>query len=212
MELTAFIRENPIIAAVRDVADLREALASTVRAVFLLTGDVNNVADCVRAAHHAGKGIFVHLDLLEGLGRDKAAVRFLAREAAPDGIITTRSNLIQAAQKEGLYTIQRIFILDSLSIQTGIANVEATAPDAVECLPGILPRVFAELTQEVSVPVIAGGLLKYPAELREVLQAGVQAVSVSHKRFWHFYRSQEEFRQFCRIDINKKPVAPEKKK
>lgn len=211
MELGAFIRENPIIAAVRDVADLRQALSSTVRAVFLLTGDVNNVAECVQAAHRAGKGIYVHLDLLEGLGRDKAAVRFLAREAAPDGIITTRSNLIQAAKQEGLYTIQRIFILDSLSIQTGVANVKATLPDAVECLPGILPRVFAELVPVVGIPIIAGGLLKQPAELRAVLRAGVRAVSVSHKRFWHFFRTQEEFVQFCRIESNEEPVGPVEK-
>ena len=200
MDLQYYTRANPIIAAVRDVGDLDQALTATVRTVFLLTGDINNVADCVRSARSAGKGIYLHLDLLEGLGKDKAAVRFLAEEARPDGIITTRSNLIQAAKKEGLYTIQRIFILDSLSIETGIANVRATLPDAVECLPGILPRVFGELVKELPLPIIAGGLIKYPEEIREVLQAGVKAVSVSNKKLWNFFRTEEEFWEFCRID------------
>ena len=115
MELLDYIEANPIIAAVRNMGDLRSAVSSTVRAVFLLTGDINTVGEAVRLARQSRKGIYLHLDLLEGLGRDKAAVHFLAQEVRPDGVITTRSHLVQAAKSAGLYTIQRIFILDSLS-------------------------------------------------------------------------------------------------
>jgi len=66
------------------MGDLNAALSSSVRAVFLLTGDINTVGQAVRLARQANKGIYIHLDLLEGLGRDKAAVRFLAQEAQPD--------------------------------------------------------------------------------------------------------------------------------
>ena len=201
MELQYYIDSNPIIAAVRNMGDLNAALSSSVRAVFLLTGDINTVGQAVRLARQANKGIYIHLDLLEGLGRDKAAVRFLAQEAQPDGIITTRSHLIQAAKSLGLYTIQRIFVLDSLSVNTGVASVLKTGPDAVECLPGILPRVFMEISQQIHRPIISGGLLQDPEEMRAVFNSGVKAVSVSKKTFWNFFHTKEEFLQFCRIPI-----------
>lgn len=201
MDLQHFIEANPIIAAVRKMGDLRPALASTVRAVFLLTGDINTVSETVRLARQSGKGIYIHLDLLDGLGKDEAAVRFLAKEAQPDGVISTRSYLIQAAKSMGLYTIQRIFVLDSLSVQTGVASVKDTRPDAVECLPGILPRVFAELAQELKQPIITGGLLRHPEEMRAVFNSGVRAVSVSNKTFWNLFQNREEFLKFCRIPM-----------
>ncbi|NLG85903.1 MAG: glycerol-3-phosphate responsive antiterminator [Firmicutes bacterium] len=199
MDLLDYIEVNPIIAAVRNMGDLRSALSSTVRAVFLLTGDINTVGEAVRLARQSHKGIYLHLDLLEGLGKDKAAVHFLAQKVRPDGVITTRSYLIQAAKAAGLYTIQRIFILDSLSVKTGVASVQSTQPDAVECLPGILPRVFGELVQELDRPIIAGGLLQYPEEMRAVFNSGVKAVSVSKKTFWNLFHTKEEFLRFCRI-------------
>lgn len=201
MNLEHYIAANPIIAAVRNMGDLNLALSSSVRAVFLLTGDINTVGQAVRLAHQSGKGIYLHLDLLEGLGKDKAAVQFLAKEVQPDGVITTRSHLIQAARSEGLYTIQRIFVLDSLSVRTGMASVQNTQPDAVECLPGILPKIYMELSQKIDRPIIAGGLLQYPEEMRAVLNSGAEAVSVSKKSFWNFFQGKEEFLQFCRISI-----------
>ncbi len=85
MDLQHFIEANPIIAAVRKMGDLRPALASTVRAVFLLTGDINTVSETVRLARQSGKGIYIHLDLLDGLGKDEAAVRFWLKKRSQMG-------------------------------------------------------------------------------------------------------------------------------
>ena len=71
----------------------------------------------------------------------------------------------------------------------------------MECLPGILPRVFGELVQELDRPIIAGGLLQYPEEMRAVFNSGVKAISVSKKTFWNLFRTKEEFFQFCRIPL-----------
>ncbi|MEA4884998.1 MAG: glycerol-3-phosphate responsive antiterminator [Clostridia bacterium] len=192
MALLERVRRSPIIAAVRDLRDLRRALASTVPAVFLLVGDINSLPRCVLAAREAGKEILVHLDLIDGLGRDRAGVEFLARSVRPDGVITTRSNLIQAAKREGLFTIQRVFMLDSLSYRTAAEAVRSTGPDAVECLPGIIPRVISEFAREVSVPVVAGGMVKTAEEVRAALAAGAVAVSVSEQRLWGMLRATEE--------------------
>lgn len=192
MGLLAEIRTNPIIAAVRDVRDLEKAIASKVNAIFLLTGDINGILRCVESVRKAEKGVYIHLDLIKGLGQDRAAVRYLARKVKPCGVISTRSNLLQSAKAEGLYTIQRIFMLDSLSVKTAMFSIRKTGPDAVECLPGIIPRVFSELAHEVRQPIIAGGLLKHESEVISTLRSGVKAVSVSNQRLWNYLINWED--------------------
>jgi glycerol uptake operon antiterminator len=183
-KLQETIKENPIIAAVRDMSSLPVALKSRASAIFLLCGEICSLGEAVTAAHGAGKSIFLHIDLAEGLGRDKAAIKFLAQEVKPEGIITTRSHLIRFAKGYDLFTIQRIFVLDSLSLRTGIANVKETGPDALECLPGIMPRVLSRLTRELSQPVIAGGLIRSREEIEAILAAGAVAVSLSEQTLW----------------------------
>ncbi len=193
MGLLAEIRTNPIIAAVRDIRDLEKAVASKVNAIFLLTGDINSLSECVEFVQEAGKGVYLHLDLIKGLGHDRAAVGYLARKVKPNGVISTRSNLLKSAKAEGLYTIQRIFMLDSLSLRTAMFSIRKTEPDAVECLPAIIPRVFSELVHEVRQPIIAGGLIKHYSELIKTLRSGVKAVSISSQQFWNYSLKKEDF-------------------
>ena len=147
----------------------------------------------MESAQKAGKGVYLHLDLIKGLGQDKAAVQYLAGKIKPNGVISTRSNLLKSAKAEGLYTIQRIFMLDSLSLRTAMFSIRKTVPDAVECLPAIIPRVFSELVHEVRQPIIAGGLLKHPYELITTLRSGVKAVSISNQKFWNYSLKREDF-------------------
>ena len=182
LKLEEVIKENPIIAAVRDMSSLPAALKSRVSAIFLLCGEICSLGEAVAAGRRAGKPIFLHIDLVEGLGRDKAAIKYLAQEVKPDGIITTRSHLIRYAKDYKLYTIQRIFVC-SLSLKKGIANVKET-DDALECLPGIMPRVLNRLARELSQPVIAGGLIRSREEIEAILAAGAVAVSLSEQTLW----------------------------
>ncbi|MCR4426705.1 MAG: glycerol-3-phosphate responsive antiterminator [Firmicutes bacterium] len=185
MSILEQIRESPIIAAVRDTRALGRALESPIRVVFLLTGDINGAEEITTAVRKAGKAVLVHLDLMEGLGKDRAAIKFVAGVIRPDGVITTRANLIGAARGEGLFTVQRVFMLDSQSFQTAVATVRGTGPDAVECLPGIIPRVIGELARAMPVPIVAGGLVKTVDEIQNALRAGAAGVSVSNADLWY---------------------------
>ena len=70
------------------------------------------------------------------------------------------------ARHRGLLTVQRAFILDSLSLTSLSGQLEQGKPDFVEILPGIMPRVIAEISARTQVPVIAGGLLRDKADGR----------------------------------------------
>ena len=104
-----------VIAAVRDEKDFITAVNSNVEIIFHLSPDVNTLFDAIKKAHAKGKKIFIHLDLTEGIGKDKSGIKF-AKRLGVDGIISTRANLIKAAREEKLFTVQRFFAVDSKSV------------------------------------------------------------------------------------------------
>jgi len=183
--LLPLLKGHPVIAAVRHAGDLGRAAAAPVSVVFLLCGDINTSAQDVATLRQAGKTVFVHLDLVEGLGSDRAALRFLHRNLAPDGIISTRSQLVRFAAEEGLQAIQRLFLVDGKSLETGIGVVQGAKPQAVEVLPGLMPAwVIRHLKASLTVPIVSGGLLRTPEDVEAALRTGVSAVSVSAPELW----------------------------
>ena len=164
-----------MIAAVKTDEALTAALASPCSAVFLLASTLLTVDGLVHRIHDAGKLAVVHIDLVDGLSSREIAVDSLNALCHPDGIISTRPTLIRRARHRGLLTVQRAFILDSLSLTSLSGQLEQGKPDFVEILPGIMPRVIAE---------IAGGLLRDKADVMAAMRAGAAAVSTSAPSLW----------------------------
>ena len=177
--LAETLLDEPVIAAVKTDDALTAALASPCSTVFLLASTLLNVGELVRRIHAAGKLAVVHIDLVDGLSAREVAVNSLIALCHPDGIISTHPSLIRRARHQGLLTIQRAFILDSLSGQ-----LEQGKPDFVEILPGIMPRVITEISTRTRVPVIAGGLLRDKADVMAAMRAGASAVSTSAPELW----------------------------
>ena len=186
------LKTRPVIAGLRDSAQVGAAIRYGVGVLFILGGDIFVLQDSVAKAHAEGRLIFAHMDLIKGVGRDEAGVRFLATHAGVDGILTTRSNLISPAKREGLIAVQRLFVLDSESLAAGLPMVVKAAPDAVEVLPGvILPTIAQELAARGALPpLIAGGLIRTGAQVEAVLGAGAVAVSTSQTGLWGYRRDE----------------------
>ena len=49
----------------------------------------------------------------------------------------------------GFMTVQRIFIIDSLSIDTAIKASQMINPDAIEIMPGIMPKITRKMSDEL---------------------------------------------------------------
>lgn len=175
---------RPVIAAVREQADAAKAAKSPVAAVFLLGGSILTLEETVRMLKEAGKPVFIHMDLCEGLGRDAAAVRWCARNLRPDGMISTKSQLLHAAKEEGLITIQRMFLMDSASLLSGMRLMKGNPPDMVELMPGLVPKAIRAVSGKLSIPVIAGGMITEADEVAGALRAGALAVSTSDQVLW----------------------------
>ena len=173
--LAETLLNEPVIAAVKTDEALTAALASPCSAVFLLASTLLTVDGLVHRIHDAGKLAVVHIDLVDGLSSREIAVDSLNALCHPDGIISTRPTLIRRARHRGLLTVQRAFILDSLSLTSLSGQLEQGKPDFVEILPGIMPRVIAEISTRTQVPVIAGGLLRDKADVMAAMRAGAAA-------------------------------------
>lgn len=182
--LAETLLDEPVIAAVKTDEALTAALASPCSAVFLLASTLLTVDGLVHRIHDAGKLAVVHIDLVDGLSSREIAVDSLNALCHPDGIISTRPTLIRRARHRGLLTVQRAFILDSLSLTSLSGQLEQGKPDFVEILPGIMPRVIAEISARTQVPVIAGGLLRDKADVMAAMRAGAAAVSTSAPFLW----------------------------
>ncbi len=99
--------------------------------------------------------------MIDGLKGDSAGIEYLKECVELDGIISTKTSNIKHATQVGLYAIQRIFIIDSLSLKTGIKNILEHRPTAVEVMPGIASKIINKLETKVkNIPIIAGGLIK----------------------------------------------------
>lgn len=179
------IADNPIIAAISDHDMIDEAIASPSEIIFLLKGNILNLAEISKKLKDSGKLVFVHMDLMEGLTKESVALEYVSKTCHLDGIITTRTSLLKKAKELNLFTIQRLFLLDSLSLDRGIHSVKNIRPDAVEILPGIVPKMTRFLTEELNVPIITGGLIKDKEDVIESINAGAVGISTSRKEIWY---------------------------
>jgi len=182
--LLSSLQANPIVAAVNDMNKLPQALTSPCDVVFLLKGNIFNLKDTVDKVHGAGKIIYVHFDLIDGFSSDQVALKYVKEIIHPDGVITTRSNLIKYARDLNLGVIQRLFMIDSLSVETGIRSVTSSRPDAIELLPGIIPRIVKRVTRETKIPIISGGLIESKDDVIANLKAGAVGISTSRQDLW----------------------------
>ena len=173
---------SPIIAATKD-KNFDKALQSNVSVIFLLGAKILSIKEQIEAAHKAGKYLFVHIDLAEGIGKDRFGIEFLARSGV-DGILSTKTSLIKAAKDFGLITVQRFFIYDSQGVDNIAEILPSTGPDFVEMMPGVVGKVIKRFSR-CGTPVIAGGLIETKQEVTGALSNGAFAVSTGKEELWH---------------------------
>lgn len=172
-----------VIAAVRTDKELIAAAESNVKIIFFLAPDILTLKNAVNFVHTKGKKLFIHLDLTEGIGKDKSGILYV-KNLGVDGIISTRVSIIKLAREAGLFTVQRFFTVDSKSVDTTVESIKASKADMIEVMPGVVTKTIKMLKERISVPVIAGGLIETDKEVEDAHKAGAQAISTGKKELW----------------------------
>ena len=134
----------PIIAAIRDDR-WQAAISSPAEVLFCLECSLLTVEQKIRQAHDAGKIVFVHVDLSEGIGKDRTGLAYLAK-CGVDGIISTKAQLIRTAKDLGLLTVQRFFALDSQGVDNISDQLFSASPDFMEIMPGVIGKIISRFS------------------------------------------------------------------
>ncbi|MDT3493331.1 glycerol-3-phosphate responsive antiterminator [Bacillus toyonensis] len=151
------------------------------KTVFLMTGLMLELPERVYELQKHGHDVFLHCDFIQGLNTNtEEALLYIQDVIGAQGIISTKGSTIRNANKIGLKTIQRIFIVDTLSLTKSIENCKTTKPNAVE----IMPSIIKQLAEKIEFPIIAGGLIQTREDAGIAIRAGASAISTSHYEVW----------------------------
>lgn len=173
-----------VLPVLRNMKEFERLLSSDHEYIIYLEIRLSQLKALVQAAKKAKKKVILHIDLIQGLKADAYGIEYLVREVKPDGIVSTRSNVIAMAKKNKLMTIQRLFLLDSHALEHNIKLINQVKPDYIEILPGIIPSVIAEVHEQTGIPVIAGGLIRTKEDIELAYGGGAVAISTSQAELW----------------------------
>lgn len=173
-----------VLPAIRKLKDFEKALETDSEFIVFLETRIGQLKSLVAHAKQENKKALVHVDLIQGLKSDDYGMEYLIHEVKPDGILSTRGNVISLAKKHHLLAIQRMFLLDRLALENNLKLIERFQPDCVEVLPGLMPSVIETIYEQTNLPIIAGGLISSETDVKAALDAGAVAVSTSRTNLW----------------------------
>lgn len=176
-----------ILPAVREMKDIEKVMKGKYQYIVLLDTHIGQLRSIMKLAKLSDKQILLHADLVHGLKNDEYAAQFLCQEIRPAGLISTRTGVVSTAKKKGLLAIQRLFLLDSIALNTSYKLLKKSQPDYIELLPGVMPHIIREVKETTGVPVFAGGLIRTAEDVESALDVGAEAVTTSRKELWKHY-------------------------
>src|SRR5699024_3000410 len=115
--------------------------------IVLLETHISQIKSLVEYTKRENKKVLIHFDLIRGLKADEYGIDFLIHEVKPDGILSTRGNVIGLAKRNKLLAIQRMFLIDSAALEQNLKLVNRFQPDCIEVLPGIMPFVIKDICE-----------------------------------------------------------------
>ena len=102
----------------------------------------------------------------------------------PDGIISTKVNIIKIASALGLQTVFRVFLIDSQGMESAFNTLTKIAPTAVEIMPGVMNEITRKFATRVPA-LITGGMISDTEQARNALNSGAMGVSTSAEVVWN---------------------------
>src|SRR5699024_7950151 len=109
-----------VIVAVRNNKDVEQAPQSILDCLIIFEMRDGQLKGMVEYAKRANKTVLLHIDLIQGLKSDEYGVEFIVNEIKPHGIVSTRSSVVELVKKRHMLAVQRVFLLDSLSLEHNV--------------------------------------------------------------------------------------------
>lgn len=176
--------KQKILPASLSMRDFEKFLESPLEIGIFLEIHVAQLKNISKLARDYNKKMIYHVDMIHGVKNDDYAAEFICQEFKPYGLISTKANVILKAKQKGVVAIQRIFLLDSHALEKSYRLINKTRPNYIEVLPGTMPPMIREIKDQVNTPVLAGGLIRTPEEVKNALDAGATAITTSKQDLW----------------------------
>lgn len=185
-EFFNIVSENAIIASITDLNQLDIALNSHCKIIFLLTGNIFNLKEVSNRIFEKDKELFIYVDKIDGFSKDSWGLEYIIKNIPLSGIITSKSNLVKQSKNMGVFTIQRMFIHDTDSLNKLFHSIKECPPHGIEILPGIIPKIIKHIVSITNIPLITGGLIFEKEDIDNSLQSGAIAISTSNTNIWYY--------------------------
>ncbi|MGO1593286.1 MAG: glycerol-3-phosphate responsive antiterminator [Ancrocorticia sp.] len=175
-----------IIPSVRRLKDLDLAAQCPSDFVLLSEVHIGNLEPLAAVLADAGKMVLVHADLIGGFKADRDGIKLLRNMFHVDGVLSQSAHVVSAAKKAKLLAIQRVFIMDSRSLDRSLASLGEARPDGIEVLPGALASRYYDLFEQWSdsSALIAGGMVRTRDEADDLFDLGYEAITASTPELW----------------------------
>lgn len=175
-----------VIPSVRELKELDRALASPSPSILLTNTHIGNLAALSTRVRDSGKKVLVHADLIGGFRPDRDGLKLLRNMYRIDGVLSQNAQVVATSQKIGLWAVQRVFMMDSRSLERGLQILGESAPDGIEILPGTLALrywdKFAPYARRSRL--IAGGMITTRDDVVALFDRGYHAITASSPELW----------------------------
>lgn len=173
-----------ILPAISNHRALEKFIETDLIYCVVMNFSVSQLTQVCKLLHNNNKKVIVHIDLIKGISSDEYGAEFLVDAFKVDGLISTHPSVIELSKKRRIISIQRIFIIDSMSLNKSIQIAQKCKPDFIEMLPGYSYEISERLSKVLNIPLIGGGLINEQSTVDKCLSSGLVAVTTSEVSLW----------------------------
>lgn len=174
-----------IIPSVRSIRYLQDALGCKEEWILLSNIHIGNLKEACRRCHSAGKKVIVNHEIVGGLGSDKTAFHFLKSMFSVDCVMGSSQAKLGMAKKEGMETIRRIALADSLGVEQMKASLMEPKNEIIELRPSYYALRFLNEFQSFKNKIyIAGGFVDNREMIEKLKNAGFRGITTSCLDLW----------------------------
>ncbi len=172
--------QQALIPVLTTMKQLERFLDTTLKVCILQDFHFTLLRDVVKILHDNDRFGLVHIEMIQGISNDEFGTQILTQQLKVDGIISSKPKIIEMAKKTHALAIQRVFLIDSKSLERGVASVAESKPNAMEVMPALTFQMFGDIKERIDMELWAGGLIRNEEMVRTVLANGAKRMTVGN--------------------------------
>ncbi len=154
--------------------------------IHLSNTHIGNLKSLIDRVHQAGKRASVNVELIGGFNLDRNGAQFLKQMFHADVVMVSNPLLVKSLKKLGLYTILRVILIDSLSLENSARIISETSCDAVELRPAIYGMEYINKLRQArpDLDFFLAGFIHSDKIIEQARGLRFKGVTLSDKFLW----------------------------